>query len=109
MTIIENIDLKNILENLDSIAYKIKENSYAIFMEPNKFKEYGYLELGFMINKTEDWLKNADAEVLKDATNAGKIVRVTRKTGVKWRVKVTTLMYIVNSTFYNTKIGAFKC
>ena len=95
MTIIENIDLKNIINNLDSIAYK--------------FKEYGYNELGFMINKTEDWLANATKEQLKDAVTANKIVRVTRKTGVKWNMKVTTLLYIVSSTFYNSKIGAFKC
>ena len=109
MTIIENIDLKNISNNLDSIAYKFKENDYAIFMQPDKFKEYGYNELGFMINKTEDWLVNATKEQLKDAVTANKIVRVTRKTGVKWNMKVTTLLYIVSSTFYNSKIGAFKC
>ena len=109
MTIIENIDLKNIINNLDSIAYKFKENDYAIFTQPDKFKEYGYNELGFMINKTEDWLVNATKEQLKDAVTANKIVRVTRKTGVKWNMKVTTLLYIVSSTFYNSKIGAFKC
>lgn len=109
MTIIENIDLSNILNNLDSIAYKIKENDYAVFMNPDKFKEYGYNDLGFMINKTEDWLINADSRDIKDAVTANKIVRITRKTGIKWNMKVTTLLYMISSTFYNSKIGAFKC
>lgn len=110
--IINDIDVNAILnnfENMESSAYKLKENNYAVFIEPDYFKQYGYNELGFMINKTEDWLKNATKEDLKDATTANKIIRVTRKTGVKWQMKVTTLMYIVNSTFYKSKIGNFLC
>ena len=94
MITINNIDIRNILNNLNCV-YKVNDNYFVIFMEPNKFKELGYNELGFVINKTD----------LKDATVANKIVRVYRRTGFKWRTKIRTLMYIVNNTFYKSKVG----
>ena len=104
MITINNIDIKNILNNLNCV-YKVNDNYFVIFMEPNKFKELGYNELGFVINKTDKWLRNATNEDLKDATVANKIVRVYKRTGFKWRTKIRTLMYIVNSTFYKSKVG----
>lgn len=105
---INNIDIRQILNNFkesNSSAYKINNDNYAIFIEPNWFKEYGYNELGFNINKTEEWLAKSSLSDIKDAVKANKVVRVTRKTGVKWRMEVKTLLYIVSSTFYKTKIG----
>jgi hypothetical protein len=110
MKILESIDLKSILDNLGKTAIKVKEGKlpeYAIFMEPNSFKDFGYNQLGFNITKTSEWLESATKDILRDAILANKIVRVTQKSGHGIGLVVKTICYIVSSTFYNGKIGTF--
>lgn len=110
MKILEKIEIKNILDNLDKSAIKVKEGKlpeFAIFMEPNSFKDFGYNQLGFNITKTSEWLESATTDVLRDAVLANKIVRITQKHGHGIGLIVKTICYIVSSTFYNSKIGTF--
>jgi hypothetical protein len=111
--ILDKISVSDIVSNIkkDVVIFPIKDKPvkrYAVFMEPTFFKNFGYDQLGFCINKTEEWLKGADVDSLYDSVVAGKIVRVTRRTGSGNCTTVTTLMYIVSSTFYNKKIGKLK-
>jgi hypothetical protein len=111
--ILDKIDITEIVSNIkkDVVLFLVKDKpikKYAVFMEPTFFKNFGYDQLGFCITKTEEWLKTADKDSLYDAVVSGKIARVTRRAGSGNGTTVTTLMYIISSTFYNKKIGKLK-
>ena len=105
--IISALDKELIFECIDGkdiISVQLPNKNrpiYAVFIDPNTFRNNNWGVLGFTINKSYEWFNQCTETDLCDLIHGDRIIRIIKSDKNKFK----TIMFIVTNSFYERRIG----
>lgn len=105
MNIVPTFDYFNILYEIEMsgkccVPMNSRNHNYAVFLSPEEYKKLP--DIGFKINKENKYFMNFSDEDFRKLICSDRVMRIYSR-DEKHRVK--TIMYAVNSSFFERRLG----